>query len=292
MIKYTFLTVILTLFFSPVVAMGSSLYVEPQYKTVEGGSETLYIDVLIDTGNDTINAIESSIIVSGAKVFDTILSQSIVGYWIKKPELENGVVMFSGLMPGGYSSESYRGQENVSNYNRLFTLVLRPTSETVTVSFDQQETAVLLNDGSGTRDSVDTTSKSLNVDELNVRTKEIDLTPPKDIMVDVIEDPALPEGTHLFVIFARDDQSGIDRYEMLDGDTGEWTEIGSQFSTNYPDRVKAIRVFDKSGNVSILSINKDGVSLLWYIVISAVILMASLLFGLMLFREKRAKNHT
>ena len=284
--KYTFfLTVILALLIPPVLARASLLYVEPQYKTIDGGSETLYVDVLVDTGSNTINAIESSITVSGAKVFDTVLNQSIVGYWIKEPELENDVVKFSSLKPGGYSSGSYVGQENVSNYNRLFTLVLRPTSETVTVSFDQQKTIVLLNDGSGTRDSVETTPRSLKLSDLDVRVKEIDLVPPKDLAVDIVEDYALPKGTYLFVISATDDQSGIDRYEMLDRDTGEWIEIGSRFSTSYPDRIEAIRVFDKSGNVSVLSINNKGSSSLWYILTIVVVLLAIYLFYALFYRK-------
>ena len=276
---------------TPVLTEASSLYVKPLYKNVESGSETLYIDVLLDTGSNTVNAIESNVIISGAKVFDTVINQSIVGYWIKKPKFEDDAVKFSGLMPGGYSSGSYIGQENVSNHNRLFTLMLRPTSETVTVSFDPQETTVLLNDGSATRDPVEIMSKLLKVSDLDVRAKEIDLVPPKDIMVDVIEDSALPDGKYLFVISAIDDQSGIDRYEMLDRDTGEWTEISSQFSTSYPNKVEAIRVFDKSGNVSVLSINKNRNSLLWYILTIVAVLVLFYPFYALFYR-KHTKTHT
>lgn len=103
------------------------------------------IDVFLNTQGQRINAFEGTVIFDGStlevqKIQD---DDSVVNFWIKKPEAGQGEIGFSGITPGGYSGS--RGL--------LFSVDFSILKEG-DVRFDVKNPAFLKNDGLGTADAV------------------------------------------------------------------------------------------------------------------------------------------
>lgn len=225
------------------------------------------MDLILNTENKNINALESSIffnsdVIDIQKIYD---GGSSINYWVKKPKNQNDQVFFSGITPGGFSGE----------YNKILSIIFVAKKEGG-VRIEFKNTKALINDGDATEDvlnqsnmyfdivnnpiinnnqSNNANGNSNNVIKNNNSAEgqiEEDVTRPEDFSVKIIKDNKINNGNFSLIFYAQDKISGIDHYEIKEGDE-DFRVIESPYSLKYQDLTKEIEVkaVDKAGNYRI-----------------------------------------
>lgn len=181
------------------------------------------VDVVLATGGVAINSVDIAIAVSNPKVrfMGYQESGSLIKLWIRQPKMTNGVVYFSGSIPGGASGTTIGGgQDNTLSLVRL--LFSAPTVEDIIFSIPQS--TVLLHDGKGTALDHTRSSKTVSVAVSPPKKEEaplvvfedarIDSTPPEPIDV-IFYQSSLFDRTPSMIHFSTVDfDSGIARYDI------------------------------------------------------------------------------
>ena len=108
-----------------------------------------WLDVRIESKNLPINAISGKFIIpKGLTFVDADTADSIISFWVIRPEVQDDVLRFVGLMPNGYTGVSgpyWEGEKS----GRMFTAhFLVEDLKDARISLDEVE--VLENDGEGT----------------------------------------------------------------------------------------------------------------------------------------------
>ena len=88
----------------PCYVGASTFFFDPIGKHVlEGEKFTIYLEIKPE--NDLVNAVEGSVGFDRdlLKVLEIKKTNSIINIWIKEPEVENGTINFSGIIPGGFN---------------------------------------------------------------------------------------------------------------------------------------------------------------------------------------------
>ncbi len=138
-------------------AKASTVYIIPQYQNIYEG-DTFLADVQIDTEQESINALEGTVIFPENKLaaIDIIKGDSIIGLWIKEPNYSSkkGEISFAGGMPKGFSGQG-----------SLFKIIFKVSDgggSTAEV-FIKDNLRVLLNDGKATAAKVKFLSGSYRI---------------------------------------------------------------------------------------------------------------------------------
>lgn len=229
-----------------------------------------------------MNAVEGSVAVPplfAVKEIDE--ADSLVPFWIERPEARNGTVRFSGIIPGGLSS----------NAVFLFSILVEAEAEG-TGAFSFANVAAFLNDGKGTAAKRRTVPLRLSVapsgKETAVAGKE-DLEPPERFIPLIGQAPSLFEGKHFLAFFTKDRQSGIARYEVAEKmgfrrfRYGQlpWREATSPsvLADQTLRSVVYVKAIDKKGNVRIAVVSPTYPPFFYkYEVIFAILIILGALF--------------
>ena len=195
-------------------------------------------EIVIDTGNVSINALEGSIhIPSGVNIEEIQTGHSAIVIWIKPPTLEaNNTITFSGITPGGF-----RGKQP------LFSFSGELNSEDLS-QFTYSQVVALKDDGSGTTAKV--TLSARYSDEV------LEDSIPPELFVPIISRSEDLFGGKPFVTFLSQDKGvGIDRYEyastwFFSPSEKEWKQASSPQEIKTSELFKKIyiRAVDKNGN--------------------------------------------
>ncbi len=125
----------------------SVLYLSPSSQKVYL-DESFIVEVKLDTEGRDINAVDAKIrFPDTLKVIDISEGGSILRLWPEKPVIDKNIISFTGGMPNGFIGEGL-----------ILKITFRPLKESVgvrKVSFVQDLSKVLLNDGKGTEDEVE-----------------------------------------------------------------------------------------------------------------------------------------
>ncbi len=254
----------------PLISQAAELSFGSSVQKFSQDSE-MHLDVRLDTQGTSVNAVEGSI------VFPTDLlefkqvreANSIISFWAKPPELSaDGTVSFSGITPGGVAGPS----------NFLFTLVLKP-KKIGSASIIFEKVRVLQNDGLGT--VVETTAPpfTVSVSEKGaaVATYPADTVAPEAFEIVLGQDPNLFDGKHFIAFSTVDKGSGIDRYEVREGDDGSFVPATSPYllrdqSLHNKIFVKAI---DYNGNERVAVLDPEPTSMPYrnYLILGIVIVV-------------------
>lgn len=297
--KNKILIILITGFLSFVAGATSAatLYFSPA-KGDFSQSETLVVDLKINTENQSINTVEGYIKFS-PEIFDLEKisdGSSIISFWVKKPESGAGSIAFSGVIPGGYL-----GQDGL-----LARIFLRPKKEGLGILEIESSSKVLLNDGLGTEAKLKFTSASFNIIKpgiaplkpknqiVPVITK--DTEPPEAFSPQIARDLNIFDGKWFLVFATQDKGSGIDFYNVCEGDNEKCVIASSPYLLKNQALNKKIfvKAFDKAGNEKIALLQPTFVS--WYkkpivdIIIGAIILIVLLLVW-RLWKKLHTKRH-
>lgn len=282
----------------PVASYGAQISV--MGPPVEQGQGIYSIPVVIDTGNDSINAVSGEVILpEGLNVGAILVNQSVVSFWVREPKIEPAdqkgsarSIGFSGVIAGGVSTRAG------NLFNIVFTSV---DANNKNYTIQLKNLVAFKNDGLGTSITLKPVQTSFAVRSVAAATSTIvfnaqlagDVTPPDPF------EPALGHNTHVFddkwfVAFAtRDSGSGIDHYEVQETsnrtpDPNKWVRASSPYVLqNQNGRVTIfIKAIDKAGNSATALITHAGdASLRGYWWIFAALTLVGLMALLVLVKR-------
>ena len=167
---------------APSLALSATLYFDPQNQNL-GLNQEFGVDLMIEVKEQEINAVAASIVFPAdlIEIKKTEDAGSILSLWVDRPYLENGVLSFAGLIPGGFQGHS----------GKLLTLRARALKEG-TGEFVLQDIQVLLHDGQGTPADFSSFSFQFSIrEDVKVQPAEpaADTIPPEPFVPEIAKHP-------------------------------------------------------------------------------------------------------
>lgn len=205
------------------------------------GQETSRIVVFLLATTTSINAVEGTLVVpEGATVSSVYTGSSVITSWVELPRISGNTIRFAGIIPGGFTG-SVRAGEGLTGSSELFSFEISGSGPFIMTNAYQY-----LNDGIGTRVAV----PSFEVTPREVpgtTSQEDDRIPPE--YVEATLDRTLVEGRVALLIDAYDARSGIDRFEVQEGN-GEWVRSMAAYVIEDESGLKpiSVRAYDGAGN--------------------------------------------
>lgn len=216
--------------------------------------ESFTVEVYIDTQDANINAVEGDIYFPSKiiKILDVDTGGSAINFWIVEPkDTKDRMIHFAGMTPGGFTGDSFK----------LFSIRFQGKAPGVGEIYGEK-IRTLINDGYGTE--VDTKIKKMTIaipekkfDFFSFGDFDRDDEPPEDFTPFIANDPSIFEGRAFLIFLTHDKGSGVDHYEVKEGDWGVFKNAQSPYlltyqSLNIPIYVKAV---DKNGNERIVRVS-------------------------------------
>ncbi len=203
----------------PSAVQAAEIYLEAPGKI--GVGEQALVDVFIDAGDDTLNAVEGELVfpadlVEVAGVFER---DSVITFWLEKPHLDetDNRIKWSGVAPGGFGNVlSPVGPKPA----RLFSVVFEgKKAGTAQIGFG--EIRALLNDGEGTPAELSVSAFTLTISEEGFKQAGeerllVDDEPPQEFTPLITAEPGVFNGRWFLVFNTQDKESGIQKYEILE----------------------------------------------------------------------------
>ncbi|MEZ4210653.1 MAG: hypothetical protein R3B38_03025 [Patescibacteria group bacterium] len=253
--------------------------------SMTGGSavvnQTSIANIYINTQGKEINAIDGRLTLSGnGRIEDMRIGGSVVGIWVQQGVSTNGKTLeFAGAIPGGFTGSGL-----------LFSVEYRAQG-TGLLSFGLEGVRTLLNDGLGTKDSVTVSGVTVRVSPATAPTDETqpekaDTTKPESFTVKLIQDESVFDGKWHIVFNATDGQSGVDHYEIKEGN-GDWI-IGESPYLLQDQELKGpilVRAVDEFANYREARVNPpfSAQNPMWYWIVGLIALIAIIYEGWHIF---------
>jgi len=245
-------------------------------------NQQFQVDIFLNTENEAINAIEGKVVFPEKflELKEIRDGNSIINFWIERPQAVNGEIIFSGIIPGGYLNKE----------GLIFSLVFQSIQEG-RGQIEIRDIKTLINDGQGTE------TKTTTSDLQFVISKKAPISPPIVIEIEdtdlpetfepaVASDPTMFEGKYFLVFATQDKGSGIDHYEVQENrkqkiEDGNWEVAQSPYVLK-DQELKSfayVKAVDKKGNERIVSLSPRHplkwykVWWIWVIIILAIIFL-------------------
>ncbi len=244
------------------------------------------VDLMIDTEGKIINTIGGEIkIPSDLDVKNITYGNSIIAFWVDRPILENGKIIFSGIIPGGFKGKLRSGGLSPG---KILTLNLNSRNEEKKI-VELENTEIYLDDGEGTLDSKINSGNFVyifNPGLIEQMPEFVDKIPPEEFQIELIE-----QDKEKFLIFnTQDKESGIKYYEIKIG-LDHWKKVNSpykirDFELKQDIQIKAI---DGFGNVTMSHFKKPNqkeIPIYKFLLILLIIIILILLF----LKKKKKKK--
>lgn len=272
-LQFSLLWLILFTVFFAGHADASRIFFEPVNNTHEVG-ELFTVNVKLDTQGENINAVDLGILYPPLLEIKSISkSGSAIQLWVQEPNFTSTGIFISGGSPGGIKSSN--------------TLIGKITMKAKAIGDGNFQltpsSAVLLNDGQGTKASLTMGQASFNViaqskkeptptpsggggtkpgesvkplpdssaspQVVSGEEESKDTTKPKKFQIFLGQDPRVFEGKKFISFFTTDSKSGIDHYEVKEGDS-DYKIAQSPYLLSDQELRSVIRVraYDGAGN--------------------------------------------
>ena len=238
-----------------------------------GVNQQLQVDLVLNAEDENINAVEGKI------KFPTDLLElkeirdgnSIINFWIERPDEQQKEIVFSGITPGGYADDQ----------GLIFSMIFQTKKEGKDI-IKIYGARTLLNDGKGTEAKLKISDFQFLISKeapAKVPAPEIkDTDPPELFTPEIANDPNIFNGKWFLVFATQDKKSGIDRYKVCEGEKSftiaESPYLLKNQSLNKKITIKAI---DKAGNERIVVLPAQNPSryenYLVFVIIGGVILI-------------------
>ncbi len=261
-IKTTIASLGIILFFAFTPAFAVEVFFDAKNQSFAPNEEFL-AQVFLNTEEESINAIEGKIVFPAdlLEIKEVLDGNSAINFWIEKPHtFQLGVIAFSGITPGGLSDTK----------ELLFSVIFRAKKEGGG-AIEIRDIKALRNDGKGT----EAETKILNFEfrilksESQVTSYKLqippDTEPPEDFKPTIASDQNIFAGKYFLVFATQDKASGIDHYEVREGQWGWFGVSESPYLLKHQplDRKIFIKAVDKSGNKRVVVISAQKASA-WY----------------------------
>lgn len=265
-----------------------------------GVGDVVMVDVFINTEGKSINVVEGDVgFITGfenIKVKDFSFAGSDFVYWPNKPSLIEGAkkISFVAGTPGGINKKTAL----------LFRVALEGIKDGPLV-ISPGNLKVYINDGRATPANVSIEPSTLSVvpqqkpSIANQLQKIIigDRNKPFSFKAEIGSDPSLFDGKTFVVFSALDRESGIDHYEVREGDR-EPVRSGNIYVFQNQEKLEPTIIFayDKAGNSRKIVLREKGALekiYLWQVALTVcvvLLLVVALLIFWKLFQKRKKKN--
>lgn len=285
----------LFLFITPLFTKAASLSLRLDETTLKEQNKAMVSLWLLPT-SENVNAIggEIEVISNNAKISLIREGSSIISAWVERPRLENNRIIFSGIIPGGFSG-AYSPFAKGPQPGLVFSFsVTSEKTEPIILQIVKPQIFA----GSGESVSIKLEPEKLIIDAARPIGDVVainDSTKPVFTSAQIIK---LPDSKDLnYVMFIADDkESGIDHYEVQESLSSEpddhlWTISESPYLLKDQSRKSNIfiRAFNRSGESSITMIGPELSKNIYtkYILIVVGILLITFVFVVFYHRKKR-----
>ena len=238
----------------PVTTFAASIYIESAAGPVSVG-DTIILKVYADTDAASANAVDGTITLAPPSTFTVqaiTLAGSVLTLWPHEPAVsQNGrSISFTGGVPGGFNG----------THQLLFSVALTPDAPG-TISFTPTGASLYLNDGKGTAVRLSPKAFSFTVMPAQAGVAPHnewqgvvsgDTTPPEPFSIAEAQDPSVYDNQKYIYFQTTDAQSGVDHYEVKEGDAAPAVSGTTYVLNNQVDPVKVtVYAYDKAGNVRV-----------------------------------------
>lgn len=277
---------ILNLFFVNRI-FAATLILEPSRDSL-GKGEQFYLDLMIDPGEESINAIEGSISFSNDNIsfIRTENGKSIINLWVEQPKLEGHTISFAGVISNGFD-----GVINPFNLDhKLPGLVVRLVFEANKpgqVNFSTSSFYLNLNNGLGTETRSPITHSSINIGDFTNKIIYENKTETKpELVAYIVRDDSIYNNKYALVFNATDKETGIKSIMIKEGGR-EWKEVSSPYLLK--DQSRHSNIVLQATNFSGVSttINIDVIPYDWKSLIQASLIAIIVIVLLVLIIKKR-----
>jgi len=172
------------------------------------------VEIFLNTGDgENINALEINVEYPSEflRLKDWSNGNSIINLWIKEPKNNNGIFSFQGIIPGGYSEKK----------GLLMILYFESLKEGDAEIAIKNDSLVLLNDGEGTEaKTLFSFAKiiSKSSEEERPMLEFTENIPPEPFTPIISRSGEIYGGNYFLIFSTQDKNSGIDRYEVSEGE--------------------------------------------------------------------------
>ena len=262
-------------------------------KSSVGVGEQFYVDLMLDANGESINTVKGSLSftdnISLLRVED---NKSIVSLWLEKPNLSNGIINFTGLIPNGFNGVI----DPFNPDNKLPGLVTRLVFEAEkpgSVNFSTTPFNLNLNDGLGTEVIDPSVYLTLNVDNIDNKLEFNDMgNGLPELEAYVTRDPNMYNNKYVLIFKAFDKESGIKNVIIKEG-WNNWVEVTSPYVLKDQSRHSdiSLQAISNSGASIVVDINKAPYNWGYLIIISLLIVTIFFLICFRFYsRRKKSKN--
>ena len=243
----------------------------------------------LNTTDEDINAVEGRIIfpeklIELKEIKD---GNSIINFWIERPKTSGGEILFSGIIPGGYSGKK----------GLILSAVFQSIEEGLGL-VEVRDIKVLLNDGKGTETGVTTSNLQFAISKqapppkpAPLEKKDIDM--PEVFEPTVASNPTMFDGKYFLVFATQDKGSGIDHYEICEGKRQCIIAESPYLLKNQNlDEEIIVKAIDKSGNERIVTLpaQKPAVQYKNYLILAIIILVIAIMYLIWKFLWRKHKR--
>lgn len=249
------------------------------------------VEVELDTQGQTVNTVQATINFNPTQLEVSNINSggSVLTLWPESPEYSNqsGQISFAGGKPGGFNGEG--------NVISIFFEAKQTGSGQV--SFENNA-YVLLNNGSATNAQISYQPLNLNIAPAT-GTPENDLkgslqsdkTPPAPFKILLSSDPAVFNGQYFIVFSTQDSQSGINHYEVKEGNSN-WATAASPYLLKNQNlkEIVYVKAVDNSGNARTEKLNLQKSFPYWMIILLVFVTIAAILTMLKLKLKSQSEK--
>lgn len=277
-------------FMFPFVSFAMSIDIEKPQEDMQV-NDVVILNVYINTDGKEINVIDGSIKIGGTYEIKSInTGGSVFSLWPVQPSYSEGKISFVGGTPVGVLGSKLK----------VFSIAIQPL-DAQGVSFSSEDMSMFLNDGSGTRVVAEKMNKDFKIiastgeskNELEQILSE-DKTSPEDFEIMIGKDDNLFDGKYFATFYSVDNQSGINRYEVLE-DGYDWVVSENTYvlrNQNLEGKI-TVKAIDNADNVRVVKgkikdivFGKKEISGV-YVTFSAIILLLIIYFMYNYLRKKK-----
>lgn len=256
----------------------SRVFIDDGLKTFPSDKE-FHMDVFLDTEGTTINAVKGEILFPDELVDFTRVSSDngIVSTWID-PVVQNGnAVNYSGIIFNGFDTvvDPVTQEKKNGTVLRIYFKAKKEGSGIVQVI----DSTVYKNDGKGTpiklKDETAVFVISASVNKM-FPDETVDTIPPEHFTPRVSSSLDVYNGKYFLMFSTIDKGSGIDHYEVKEGNA-DWVEASSPYLLTNESLLQKIQVkaVDRAGNVQIEDVKQSEARFYLYICIFIFLILAT-----------------
>jgi len=272
------------------VSIAASIYYQTSSQNI-GVGDTFVVDVLLDTEDQKINAIDGKISIKSESEKFAIKDFSLAGsefkYWPQQPSLslKDGIISFVGGIPGGINGD---------NIHLFKIIVLGKSSGNVSLSLNSA--TAYINDEKTSLISLKGDSLSIKIneqDKSNIQNEwdsiiSQDKTKPYNLSVELTQDQSVFDGKKFLIMSALDDESGVDYFEVKEGDLPSVISGSTYILQNQEDDQKiTVTVYDKAKNFQTTTIGSKKSFDLFLLFIVLIIICLIILLTIIVLRKRR-----